>query len=75
MVDPLSQQTLPPSPAEPNIKQEFRNARRHRHAWDASTTQAANLSQRIRHHYNVQALCFPVRADTAVRPYAEDLFQ
>ena len=40
MVDPHRQQTLPPSPAEPNIKQEFRNARRHRHAQDASTAQA-----------------------------------
>ena len=26
-----------------------------------------NPSQRVRHHHNVQALCFPVRADTAVR--------
>ena len=43
MVDPLSQQALPPSPAEPNIKQEFRNARRHRHAHDASTAQAKPL--------------------------------
>ena len=128
--------------AEPKISQSFRNARRHRHERNASTTRCvdtipmsqtssmskhyvflcgraqrpsptrwicfnerqqrsrtgphnrrfvtavgigthrmhpprelANPSQRARHHQNVQALCFPVRADTAVRPYAEDLSQ
>ena len=33
---------------------------------------AANPSQRARHHKNVQAFGFPVREGTAALPYAED---
>jgi hypothetical protein len=42
MVDPLSQQTVPTSPAEPTTQQEFRNIRRHRHIRDASIARASN---------------------------------
>ena len=64
-------------PAKPNLTPDriLRNTRRPRHARDASTAQAVKRLQRDRHHNKIQPLCFPVRADTAVRPYAEDLFQ
>jgi len=56
-------------------KQNFRNIRRPRHARDASTARAVTRFLRDSHHHKIQRLRFPVRADTAVRPYAEDLFQ
>ena len=38
-------------------------------------TRAVTRFLRDRHHHNIPPVRFPVRADTAVRPYAEDLFQ
>ena len=54
----------------------FRNIRRPRHACDVSTARPGptfTASQALR--LKIQLSRFPVRADTAVRPYAEDLFQ
>ena len=67
MVDPHRQQTLPPDPAEPNIKQWFRNIRRHRHARDTSTAQAETQIFQTLEASNYRY----ARADTEVRPYAE----
>ena len=37
-------------------------------------TRAVTRFLRERQHHNIQPVRCPVRADTAVRPYAEDLF-
>ena len=37
-------------------------------------TRAVTRFLRDRHHHNIQPVRFPVRAGTAARPYAEDLF-
>jgi len=62
--------------AEPTTRPWFRNIRRPRHACDVSTARPGptfTASQALR--LKIQLSRFPVRADTAVRPYAEDLFQ
>ena len=63
--------------AQPNRTPDriLRNIRRPRHARDASTERAVTRFLRDSHHHKIQLSRFPVRADTAVRPYAEDLFQ
>ena len=67
MVDPQDRITRQASQAEPNTNREFRNIRRDRRKRDASTRQAKCVHQQIPFPY------WYVRADTAVRPYAEIL--
>ncbi len=62
--------------AEAKRCRNLRDIRRPRHAWDASTAQAGHTFT-ASHPLPliIQLSRFHVRADTAVRPYAEDLFQ
>jgi hypothetical protein len=53
----------------PNTKQSVCNIRRDRHKRDASTRQAQHRHQQMAKPYRY------ARADTAVLPYAEYLFQ
>ena len=69
MVDPHDQVAQQTTKAEPSTKQNFRNIRRDRHARPASTRQAQHG------HQQLAVLHRNARADAAVRPYAEDLFQ
>ena len=69
MVDPHSHKTQQASEAEASTQRDFHNIRRDRHKRDASTRQAQHARQQNPFPYRY------VRADTAVRPYAEDLFR
>jgi hypothetical protein len=70
MVDPLCQQSLPPSLAERESQRISRSIRRPRHTRDTSTAQAPMLSKSDIGTFN-PTMKRNARADTAALPYTE----